>query len=75
MKRTKECRTTTNSREYHIRMTALDLYDESDRFRCNMVTRGYVGYWKKKGVFPSEKRQWRTWKHNRRTQWKQFKSN
>lgn len=47
-------------RKIHKIMTIYDLdpYDESDCYK------------RKSGLYPVQTRMYRTWKHNRRTQWK-----
>ena len=64
-------KTTTDRRLYLRVLTWQDPWDDRDRFLVNRVKRGRVGYWKKKGIYPYQSRSYRTWKHNRQTQWKQ----
>lgn len=70
MKRTKTCRLTTNRREYLLNIKWIDPWDESDRFLVRRVNKGYVGYWKIKQLFPPQIREYKTWKHNRKHQYK-----
>lgn len=61
---------TTNSREYHIlRCVDQDPYAE-DYGKYFKRKRGYRGYWKSKVIWKWQQRMYRTWKHNRKTQWK-----
>lgn len=61
---------TTNRRVYHIlRCVDQDPYPEmygNYQYR----RRGYRGWRKSKVIWPWQKRMYRTWKHNRKTQWK-----
>lgn len=73
MKENKKCstlKTTTDRREYLRIITYTDPWDDRDRWVVNKVKRGRVGYWKRKGLYPYQIRTYRTWKHNRKTQYK-----
>lgn len=62
--------TTINRREYNI-LRCVDqdpypeLYGEYQKHK-----RGYRGHWKSKRIWQWQVRMYRTWKHNRKTQWK-----
>jgi len=61
---------TTDRREYTRGMKWVDPWDDSCHFLINTARRGFVGYYKRKGLYPYQRRSYRTWKHNRKTQWK-----
>lgn len=61
---------TTDRREYKSIIKWIDPWDESDRWLVNRVNRGRVGYHTRKGIHPCQARAYRTWKHNRKTQYK-----
>lgn len=63
-------RGTTNRREYSRLIRFVEPWDDRDRFVINRPSKGTVGYWKKKRIFPAQRRACRTWKHNRLTKWK-----
>lgn len=62
--------TTMNRREYHI-LRCVDpdpYYEEYGNF--NYRTKGYRGWKKTKRIWCWQQRMYRTWKHNRNTQYK-----
>jgi hypothetical protein len=62
--------TTTNRRVYHIfRCVDQDPYPEEYNY-YGKRKRGFRGYWKSKYLWQHQVRMYRTWKHTRRTQWK-----
>ena len=63
-------KTTTNRRVYHI-LRAVD-QDPYPEVYGHMIgrNRGYRGYWKSKVIWQHQLRMYKTWKHNRKTQWK-----
>ena len=70
MKRDKLLKTTTNRRIYHIiKVVDDDPYPEEYGY-YQKHKRGYRGYWKSRMIYPPEIRMYRTWKHNRKTRWK-----
>jgi hypothetical protein len=61
---------TINRREYHIlRCVDQDPYPEPYG-RIKRRRRGYRGYWKSHKLWQHQIRMYRSWKHNRKTQWK-----
>lgn len=65
-----EIETTTSRRVYHIlRCVDQDPYpEEYGEYRKRK--RGYRGYRKSMRIWPWQVRMYRTWKYNRKTQWK-----
>lgn len=66
-------RLTTNSREYKIITRADDPYwDEGWTYHRPKGQRSRItASWKKKQLLMYQVRMYRTWKHNRKTQWKE----
>lgn len=61
---------TTNRREFKILTTVdQDPYPEEYGY-YQKHKKGYRGYWKSKLIWQHQVRMYRTWKHNRKTQWK-----
>ena len=68
-----EIETTTNRRTYHIlRCVDQDPYPEEYGYHTKRK-RGFRGYWKSKLIWQHQVRMYRTWKYNRKTQWKKQK--
>lgn len=70
MKTKKVLKTTTNRRTYHILFSVdQDPYpEEYGEYRKHK--RGFRGYKKSKLMWRHQIRMYRTWKHTRKTQWK-----
>jgi hypothetical protein len=66
---------TINRREHKILTTVdQDPYPEEYGY-LHKHKRGYRGYWKSKLIWQHQVRMYRTWKHNRKTQYKIKKLN
>lgn len=65
-----EIETTTSRRVYHILRTCDSdpYYEEYGQHQKRK--RGFRGFWKSRIIWPHQVRMYRTWKHNRKTQWK-----
>lgn len=61
--------TTNDRREYKRLRQYRDPYDE-ELYYWSSAKPGRVGWWTRKGLFPGQARSYRTWKHNRKTQYK-----
>jgi hypothetical protein len=70
--KTYKSRLTTNSREYKILTRDNDPYwDEGYRYHRPKGQRSNITRnWRKKELLQYQVRKYRTWKHNRKTQWK-----
>lgn len=62
---------TTDRREYKRLINYQDPWDDMERYMISTAKRGYAGYWTRRGLYPSQIRMYRTWKHNRSTQYKE----
>jgi len=71
MKRKRELDTTTNNRVYHIIHVVDDDPHPEEYGHIIGRTIGYRGYKKSKYLWQHQVRMYRTWKHNRKTKWKQ----
>jgi len=70
MKSKKILNTTTNRRVYYI-IHVVDQDPYSELYgHYQKRKNGYKGYWKSKIIWQHQVRMYRTWKHNRKTQWK-----
>jgi len=70
MKTKKDLKITLNRRIYRIISCVnqdpyLEEYSEYKKHK-----KGYRGYWKSKRLWQGQIRMYRSWKHNRKTQWK-----